>query len=154
MTELKDKAALVTGAGQGVGQGIAFALAARGAAVAVVGRTGKKLDDTVAEIERRGGAALKIVCDVKQPEEVVAAVAAAFEAFDRLDILVNNAQEFCFGSIDEIALDLVDAGWRSGPLATLLMMRAAHPHLAKAGGAIVNVGSSAAVDTAIAGIGI
>lgn len=154
MTQLKGRAALVTGAGQGIGQGIAFALADRGAAVAAVGRTKAKLDDTVHEIESRGGKAVAIVCDVKEPDEINATVAEAAKALGGLSILVNNAQEFCFGAIDDIPLDLIDAGWRSGPLATLLFMRAAHEHLRAAEGAIVNVGSSAAVDTSIAGIGV
>ena len=55
MGRLQGKVALVTGAGQGVGQGIAYALAAEGAAVAVTGRTASKLDDTVAGIRERGG---------------------------------------------------------------------------------------------------
>ena len=65
MGRLQGKVALVTGAGQGVGQGIAYALAAEGAAVAVTGRTASKLDDTVAGIRERGGKGLAIACDVK-----------------------------------------------------------------------------------------
>lgn len=55
MNGLNSKVALITGAGQGVGQGIAYALAAEGVKVAVVGRTLSKLEDTCAEIRRRGG---------------------------------------------------------------------------------------------------
>ena len=64
MTSLTGKTAIVTGAGQGVGQGIAYALADRRAAVAVAGRTLAKCETTVAEIESRGGAALAVECDV------------------------------------------------------------------------------------------
>ncbi|MEP1594962.1 MAG: SDR family NAD(P)-dependent oxidoreductase, partial [Halieaceae bacterium] len=52
---LSGKTALVTGAGQGVGQGIALALAAQGASIAVTGRTMEKLENTCAQIEERGG---------------------------------------------------------------------------------------------------
>lgn len=151
-TRLNDKVALVTGAGQGIGRGIAYALAGDGAAVAVAGRTESKLEDTVAEIERRGGRALPVVCDVTEPEQITKAVDQTVAAFGGLDVLVNNAQEFNFGTILDIPLDLVEAGWRSGPLATLLFMRAAYPHLTD-GGVVVNVSSGAALDTGIAGVG-
>lgn len=59
MEALKNKVALVTGAGQGVGQGIAYALAAEGVKLAVVGRTLNMLEDTCAEIRRRGGVPLR-----------------------------------------------------------------------------------------------
>jgi NAD(P)-dependent dehydrogenase (short-subunit alcohol dehydrogenase family) len=52
--------------GQGVGQGIAYALAQEGARVAVTGRTFAKLEQTCAEIKRRGGQALAVECDVKE----------------------------------------------------------------------------------------
>ena len=61
---LQGKVALITGAGQGVGQGIAYALAAEGVAIAAAGRTHAKLEDTCAEIRRRGGSAQPFVCDV------------------------------------------------------------------------------------------
>ena len=55
MATLQGKVALITGAGQGVGQGIAYALASEGVSIAVTGRTKSKLDTTVQEIEKRGG---------------------------------------------------------------------------------------------------
>lgn len=144
--------ALVTGAGQGIGRGIALALSDRGAAVGVAGRTESKLEETVAEIERRGGCAMPVVCDVTVPDQIVAAVDQTVGALGSLHVLVNNAQEFNFGTILDIPLELVDAGWRSGPLATLLFMRAAYPHL-RDGGVVINISSGAAVDTGIAGVG-
>ena len=152
MNTLANKVALVTGAGQGMGRGIALALASEGAAVAVVGRTKSKLEDTAAEIKRRGGSAIPVVADVTEESQIVEAVNATISALGSLDVLVNNAQEFNFGSLLEIPLDLVDAGWRSGPLATLLFMRASFPHL-RDGGVIINVSSTAAVDAELAGIG-
>ena len=64
MGKLDGKVALVTGAGQGVGRGIALALAAEGAKIAVVGRTEGKLLDVCAEIRTRGGIAEAMLCDV------------------------------------------------------------------------------------------
>jgi meso-butanediol dehydrogenase/(S,S)-butanediol dehydrogenase/diacetyl reductase len=152
MTRLDNTVALVTGAGQGIGQGIAFALADSGAAVAVAGRTESKLKDTVAEIERRGGRAIPVACDVTDADQISEAIDQTVSTMGGLNVLVNNAQEFNFGTILDIPLDLVDVGWRSGPLATLLFMRAAYPHL-RGGGVVVNVSSGAAVDTGIAGVG-
>ena len=61
---LENKVALITGAGQGVGQGIALALAKHGAKVAVLGRTVSKLEETARQIEERGGQALVVHGDV------------------------------------------------------------------------------------------
>lgn len=152
MAQLDNTVALVTGAGQGIGQGIAYTLAGHGAAVAVAGRTETKLKATVAEIERRGGRAISVVCDVTEADQITEAVDQTVSTFGGLDVLVNNAQEFNFGTINDIPLELVDAGWRSGPLATLLFMRAAFPHL-RGGGVVINVSSGAALDTGIAGVG-
>lgn len=152
MGTLENKTALVTGAGQGIGQGIAYALSAEGASVAVAGRTESKLKDTVAEIERRGGQAVPVVVDVTDGDQIATAVEETVGALGGLNILVNNAQEFSFGTLLEIPLAVVEAGWQSGPMATLKFMRAAHPHLGKEG-SVVNVSSSAAVDNDIANVG-
>ena len=153
MGTLDQHVALVTGAGQGIGRGISLALAAEGAAVAVSGRTETKLLATVAEIEQRGGTAVAVTCDVTDADQISATVAQTVERLGRLDIVVNNAQEFNFGSLLDIDLDQVDAGWRSGPLATLQVMRAAHPHLAANGGCVVNISSSAVLTPDPSGIG-
>jgi NAD(P)-dependent dehydrogenase (short-subunit alcohol dehydrogenase family) len=142
--QLEGRAALVTGAGQGVGRGIALALAAEGCAVAVAGRTGSKLRDVCGEIAGRGGAAVPVVCDVTHPEQIEACVEAVVERLGGLDVLVNNAQIVPLGTLLEVSDEDVEAGWRSGPLATLRLMRACHPHL-RGGGSIVNLGTGAAL---------
>ena len=83
MALLDTRIALVTGAGQGVGQGIAFALAAEGARVAVTGRTLGKLQKTVAEIERRGGTALPVQCEVKSLASLEACVKTVVDQIGR-----------------------------------------------------------------------
>lgn len=142
MGKLTGKVALVTGAGQGVGQGIAFALAAEGAAVAVTGRTEAKLEKTCQEIERRGGRALPVVCEVKEEASLVNCVQKVVQHFGGLNILVNNAQEVPLGDLLSVSDDALNAGWQSGPLATFRLMKLCHPHL-KGDGCIVNLGSSA-----------
>ena len=142
MGRLVDKVALVTGAGQGVGQGIAYALAAEGATVAVSGRTRSKLDKTVAEIEKRGGRALAVECDVKNREAIERCVATVVDQLGGLHILVNNAQEAQLAPLLQLTDEGFALGWESGPLATLRFMRCCYPHL-KGGGSIVNVASAA-----------
>ena len=152
MDRLTGKTALVTGAGQGIGRGIALALAAEGARVALVGRTASKLDRTAADIAARGGSALPLVADIADREAAAEAVRATVEAFGGLDILVNNAQSYGFGSIDEMDLDALEAGWRSGAVGAIHCMRAAHPFLGE-GGVVVNLGSNAASDGSPQGLG-
>lgn len=152
MSGLVNKVALVTGAGQGIGRGIALALAAEGAAVSVVGRTATKLETTVDEIHKRGGRAIAVTCDVKDEGQVRQAVMETIDAFGSIDVLVNNAQEYNFGQLLDIPLELVEAGWQSGPMGTLRFMRAAHDYL-RGSGVVINVSSPAAVGTDLAGVG-
>ncbi|WP_160288039.1 SDR family NAD(P)-dependent oxidoreductase [Pseudomonas knackmussii] len=152
MNRLAGKTALVTGGGQGVGQGIAYALAAEGARVAVAGRTLESLEYTCAEISRRGGEAQAVVCDVTRAEHIERCVAQVLEGFGGLDILVNNAHIVPLGRLLEVSEEAFQQGWDSGPLATLRLMRACHPHL-KGGGVVVNLASSAAVRWDASGYG-
>lgn len=152
MAKLQGKVALITGAGQGVGQGIAFALAAEGVSIAVAGRTQSKLDATVQAIEQRGGRAYAVECDVKNAESMKACVDAAVRHFGRLNILVNNAQEVPLGALMDVSDEAYAAGWESGPLATFRLMKLCHPHL-KGDGNIINFGSSSAMRWDLAGYG-
>jgi NAD(P)-dependent dehydrogenase (short-subunit alcohol dehydrogenase family) len=140
---LKGKIALVTGAGQGVGQGIALALAAEGARVAVTGRTLEKLEQTCSLITERGGEAIPVVCEVKSAESLADCVEAVVAHFGGLQILVNNAQEVPLGTLEQVTDEAFTAGFESGPLATMRMMKLCYPHL-KGDGCIINLGSSSA----------
>ncbi|AXQ28096.1 SDR family oxidoreductase [Solimonas sp. K1W22B-7] len=152
MAKLQGKVALVTGAGQGVGQGIAFALASEGVSVAVTGRTKSKLDATVKEIEKRGGKALALECNVRDAQSMKDCVDAVVKHFGKLNILVNNAQEVPLGALNAVSDEDFAAGWESGPLATFRLMKLCHPHL-KGDGNIINFGSSAAKRWDMAGYG-
>jgi 2-hydroxycyclohexanecarboxyl-CoA dehydrogenase len=143
---LTGKAALITGAGQGVGRGIAIALAKEGAAVAVVGRTLGKCESVVDEIQALGGEAIAVLCDVGERSEVAAAVSASVERLGGLDILVNNAQSAVQRPLLDLTDDDVETCIRSGALATFFAMQLVHPHLvARGGGSIVNLGSQTAI---------
>ncbi len=143
MGELDGKVALVTGAGQGVGQGIAFSLAAAGATIAVSGRTASKLEDTCKQIVDRGGRAATFPCDVKDEASLASMVDDIVAQLGTIDILVNNAQEVPLGPLDGVSDAAFTAGWESGPLATFRLMKLCKPHLA-GGGSIVNLGTAAA----------
>ncbi len=154
MVDLTGKVALITGAGQGVGQGIALGLAAAGAAVAVTGRTAAKLDQTCALITERGGRALAIEGNVKDAVSLAAMVDQAVAELGGLDILVNNAQEVPNGPLLDVSDDAFMAGFESGPLASFRLMKLAHPHMvARGGGVIVNLASSAGIRWDMSGFG-
>lgn len=154
MTDLSGKVALVTGAGQGVGQGIALALAAAGAKVAVTGRTLAKLETTCGLIAERGGDALAIAGNVKDAASLADMVAQAVTHFGGLDILVNNAQEVPNGKLLDVSDEAFLAGFESGPLASFRLMKLAHPHMvARGGGVIINLASSAGIRWDMTGYG-
>jgi len=147
---LVGKVAVVTGAGQGVGRGIALALAKEGASIAVLGRTLTKCEKVATELTDLGVEAIAVACEVGDREQVGRALDAVVERFGGFDALVNNAQS----SHQALLVDVTDADveecWRSGALGTLYAMQAALPHLrARGGGVIVNFGSSAAMDGAV-----
>jgi hypothetical protein len=84
--------AIVTGAGRGIGRGIALAYGAAGIKVAVVSRTQKTVDGVTEEIRKAGGTALGVTCNVGDREAVFAMVDRVASQLGRVDILVNNAQ--------------------------------------------------------------
>ena len=91
MRELKGKAAWVTGAGSGIGEAAALALAREGAAVALTGRRREALESVAARITEAGGRALVVEGDLTDPEKPQRIAVAVQQEFGRLDILVNNA---------------------------------------------------------------
>ena len=84
---LKDKIAIVTGAGQGLGRAIALMLGEEGAVVAVVGRTTSKLESVVAEITQAGGRAWPITADLTEEDQVQGMVDQVMEKYGRIDNL-------------------------------------------------------------------
>ncbi len=90
--QLAGKVAIVTGSGQGIGKGIALRFAREGATVVVNARRAETVRATAEEIRQAGGAALEAPADVTAEAEVEGLFARTLEAFDRVDILVNNAQ--------------------------------------------------------------
>ncbi|MFG1782242.1 SDR family NAD(P)-dependent oxidoreductase [Rhodococcus oryzae] len=155
MGTLDGKVALITGAGQGIGQGISFALAKEGVAIAVAGRTESKLDTTVAAIREFGGTAIPVRCDVSDSDDIAAAVDKTVTELGGVDILVNNANDAMPGKLLDVKDGEFERAFASGPLATLRLMQACHPHMvARGGGSIINLVTSAAVRWDAGGYGV
>lgn len=145
---------MVTGGGQGVGRGIALALARAGANVAVSGRTLEKLQAVVAELEAEGVKAAAFSCDVKDGAALEQLAKDTADQLGGIDILVNNAQEVPLGPLMKVSDDAFVAGFESGPLAVMRLMKACYPWLKKSGeGVIFNLATSAAVRWDMTGYG-
>jgi len=91
---LKDRVALITGSGRGIGRAIAQLFAREGAAVFLTARTEKELASVAAEIENGGGRTDYVTADLSREADCAQVVAAAREKFGRTDILVNNAGHY------------------------------------------------------------
>lgn len=146
MDTLSGNVAVVTGAGQGIGRGIARALASNGANVAALGRTAAALEETCDQLRGMGVKAEPFTCDVASAADIPATVDQIARAFGSIDVLVNNAYTGAHGPLLSMTDQQFQAGFRSGPLATFAFMNACHPHLsASGGGNIINLVTSAMV---------
>ncbi|MGU3347248.1 SDR family NAD(P)-dependent oxidoreductase [Pseudomonas sp. SC3(2021)] len=148
MTRLSGKVAIIVGAGRGIGRATARLFAMQGAKVAVVSRTAENVDQVVADIQAAGGAALGIVCDIADPDQITAAVDKVMTAYGRIDILVNNAFDpsVVFSSVVELSAEQLQRNFEMGPIAYLRTMQACYPHLKASGeGRVINFASLAGV---------
>ena len=126
---LEGKAAIVTGAGRGIGRSLSLSLARNGAAVSLAARTEAELQAVQAEIESLGGRAAIISTDVSQEGEVVSLVRKTIERFGRLDILVNNAGVGIFGPLIDAAAEQWDRLMAVNARGPFLLCREAIPYL-------------------------
>ena len=139
---LKGKTVLVTGAAKRIGRAIALALAERGANVAITYLASQPAaEKTVRELAAHDIDALAVRCDLNDPESIQQTVAAVIEEFGQLDLLVNNAGIFASEALEKISVEQWDAMFSTNTRAPFLMAKAAHPHLRKAKGRILNIGS-------------
>lgn len=152
MTRLRDKIALVTGGGRGIGRGIALEFAREGADVAIVFRRDEAAAEATAdEVRALGRRALLARADVSDPDAVAAAVAACVDDFGRLDVAVaNSGVASRFSTVEKLDV----AEWRRVMSVDLdgafYTARAVIPHLKASAGTLLLV-SSIGADTAAAG---
>jgi NAD(P)-dependent dehydrogenase (short-subunit alcohol dehydrogenase family) len=144
---VEGRAIIVTGAGHGIGRGIARHLGANGATVVVGEYMQDRLDQIMGELDEIGAPSLGLLVDVRKRADVENLVAQTVERFGKVDAIVNNA--YTYGGPSALATlsdqDMEDV-YNSGVKATLWAMQAVYPHMKAAGwGRIVNVGSGAAM---------
>jgi peroxisomal 2,4-dienoyl-CoA reductase len=139
---LDGRVALVTGGGTGITGGVARALAAAGARVALVSRKLENLEPAAEVIRAAGGEALAFAADVRNYEDVGRAVAATVERFGKLDIVVNGAAGNFLCNAEELSPNgfgtVVDIDLKG----TFNVCRASFAELKKGGGSILNISAT------------
>ncbi|MFP5379378.1 MAG: SDR family oxidoreductase [Vicinamibacteria bacterium] len=136
---LTHKTLFITGASRGIGKAIALRAAADGANIVIAAKTKvphPKLPGTIytaaEEVERAGGQALAVPCDVREEDEVAAAVEAAVARFGGIDILVNNASAINLTGTLETPMKRFDLMHQVNTRGTFLCSQKALPHLKRA----------------------
>jgi 3-oxoacyl-[acyl-carrier protein] reductase len=147
MTNLKNKNALITGAGKGIGKAIALALAKEGVNVILVSRTQLDVEQLAVKIENLGVKSLALTADVADINSVNTAVEKALAEFKTIDILINNAGIASFGKF----LELEPAEWEKiiqvNLMGTYYTTRAVLPNMIeRQTGDIINISSTAGLN--------
>ena len=139
MPTLQGKTLLITGASRGIGLAIGLRAARDGANIAILAKTSDpnpKLPGTIHSaadtVEKAGGKALPIQCDIRNDAEVEAAVAATVAKFGGIDILVNNASAISLSTLEKTDFKRVDLMFGINTRGTLLASKCCLPHLKKA----------------------
>jgi citronellol/citronellal dehydrogenase len=137
--DLRGRTLFITGASRGIGKAIALRAAADGASVAIAAKTAEphpKLPGTIysaaEEIEAAGGRALPLQVDIRDEDQVLAAVAKTAATFGGIDVLVNNASAINLTGTLETPMKRFDLMWGVNARGTYLCSQACIPHLRKA----------------------
>lgn len=145
LIDISGKVALITGAGRGIGAGLARSFAAEGAKLVLVDNNAETLRETVAGLD--AGVEIEAVhADVSIEEDVARAVAAAIARFERIDILINNAGIAPAGTVESMPVATWDENYAVNVRGVFLMCQAVIPHMkAQQWGRILNAASFAAI---------
>lgn len=147
MNHLQGKPAIITGAGTGIGQGIALAFAREGAKVVLCGRRSDPLAKVAAQIKQDGGEAIFLTGDVSREEDVERIVNTTVENFSSVEILVNNAGIAGGGQIHQHGIETWDRIMNINLRGPFLMSRAVLPLMRNAqSGHIFNISSESALE--------
>jgi 3-oxoacyl-[acyl-carrier protein] reductase len=153
MSNLNGKVAVVTGASKGIGAAIAKRLSEAGAALVVNYSSSKEdAERIVGDIKAKGGRAIAIKGDVANAADMQRLFAESKKAFNRLDVLVNNAGVYKFIPLEEITEDEFHREFNINVLGTLLATREAVKYFGPDGGSIINMSSIASAGVADAAI--
>jgi glucose 1-dehydrogenase len=141
---LKNKVAIITGGGTGIGRGIALRFAKEGAYVAICGRRKEPLEDVVKMIEENGGEAIYCITDVSSYDQIQEMVETTLMKWGQIDILVNNAGIYIAHDIASMSEEEWDKVMNVDAKGVFLMSKAILPHLLKQeSGKIINIASIA-----------
>ncbi|MEP6805066.1 MAG: 3-ketoacyl-ACP reductase [Flavobacterium sp.] len=147
MTDLKNKNALITGAGKGIGKAIAIALAKEGVNVILVSRTQADVDQLAAETAALGVKSLALSADVSDINSINSAVEKAFAEFKIIDILINNAGIAAFGNFMALEPDAWEKIIQVNLMGTYYTTRAILPNMIeRQTGDIINISSTAGLN--------
>ena len=139
---LRGRRVLVTGGAKRIGRVLALSLAEAGADVAISFRGSREeAARTRDELQGLGVRSAAVHCDVSRENSVADAVAAVTQEFDGLDLLVNNAGAFETAPLEQITVEQWDAMFDTNTRGPFLVAKHAYPHLKRAQGRIVNIGS-------------
>ena len=146
--KLKDKVAIITGGGTGIGKAISFSFAKEGATVAVAARNLPRLEEVVKDIKAKGGKAKAIQADISDHEQIKRMVAQTIDEFGQIDILVNNAARGTFNNADvaDMNLDEWHDSLATNLTGTMLCSREVLKYMIpRRSGNIINVSSVAGI---------
>jgi 3-oxoacyl-[acyl-carrier protein] reductase len=143
MSEFAGRSVIVTGAGRGVGRGVAEAFAAAGAQVMLGTRTLTYAEDACAAIRANGGTAEVCQLEAKSHESCRSLIAATLAKFGRIDVIVHCAAEIPHGGLGAVCDEALEAGFASIAKAAWWLLDSARPHLSVApqGGRFIAIGS-------------
>lgn len=143
MSEFAGRSVIVTGAGRGIGRGIAEAFAAEGASVMLGARTLSFAEDARTAIQAAGGRAEVCQLDVKSHQSCRDLISATVAAFGRIDVIVHCAAEIPHGGLGAVSDEALEAGFASIAKAAWWLLDAARPQLTTAppGGRFIAIGS-------------
>jgi len=145
MKQLSGKIAIITGAGTGIGKGIARAFANEGAHLVLASRNAERLEETRAELEPKGIKVLVVQTDATNESQVRRMFEATLSEFGRVDILINNAGRFDGGPLEELTLETWQKVLAVNLTAPFLCSREAMRIMKRQGGGrIINIGSISA----------